>query len=300
MDAAYIIVPVADVYKNHTFSSEVVTQALMYEKVTILDTHDNWSRIEQWDGYQGWINNFYLSDEDFNCNSYEFTINRYPREGIYSTETNNPPSSSLGNKPSDLLLPYGVKFLIKEKIKTELDTWFRILITHDFPYESGDLEDVFDIYFWIKDPSENLWYINNPFRDCLEQDLERLMNIPYRWGGKTSFGFDCSGLIQTVFKANGISMPRDSKDQYEVVKKNKINFENAKFGDLIFFQENEKICHVGIMTETCERFYHCSGRVKIGSLDSDDIYFYDEKLSSKFTGIFSISEIIKEQFNEQK
>ena len=62
MDTAYVIVPVADVYKNHTFTSEVVTQALMYEKVTILDTHDNWSRIEQWDSYQGWINNFYLSE----------------------------------------------------------------------------------------------------------------------------------------------------------------------------------------------------------------------------------------------
>ena len=93
-------------------------------------------------------------------------------------------------------------------------------------------------------------------------------------------------------------MPRDSRDQYEVVKKNKINFENAKFGDLIFFQENEKICHVGIMTESCERFYHCSGRVKIGSLDPEDIDFYDEKLSGKFTGIYSISELIKEHINE--
>ena len=60
MGTAHIIVPVADIYREHTFTSEVITQALMYEKVTILDTYDNWSKIEQWDEYQGWINNFYL------------------------------------------------------------------------------------------------------------------------------------------------------------------------------------------------------------------------------------------------
>ena len=60
MKTAHIIVPVADIYRDYTFTSEVVTQGFLHEEVTILDGHDNWSKVEQWDGYKGWINNFYI------------------------------------------------------------------------------------------------------------------------------------------------------------------------------------------------------------------------------------------------
>ena len=41
MKTAHIVVPVADIYKNHTFKSEVVTQGFESEEVVILDTHNN-------------------------------------------------------------------------------------------------------------------------------------------------------------------------------------------------------------------------------------------------------------------
>ena len=61
MEKATIIIPAADVYREHTFTSEVMTQALLGEQISILNTHDNWTEIEQWDGYKGWINNFCLA-----------------------------------------------------------------------------------------------------------------------------------------------------------------------------------------------------------------------------------------------
>ena len=52
--------------------------------------------------------------------------------------------------------------------------------------------------------------------------LENLMGIPYKWGGKTSLGFDCSGLVQSVLEVYGFKVPRDSKDQWTFLKYFKI------------------------------------------------------------------------------
>tara|TARA_B100001250_G_C19651852_1_gene723052 strand:+ start:59 stop:736 length:678 start_codon:yes stop_codon:yes gene_type:complete len=225
MKIASIIVQVADIYKSHTFTSEVVTQALMNEEVVILDVYNNWSRVEQWDGYTGWINNFYLSK-----------ITESDRLPNYLDKTCN-------------------------------------LILKSFP----DLAEI---------------------RGEIISDSIKSLGIPYKWGGKSSAGYDCSGLVQMTFKFRGILMPRDSKDQYELVRENKVDLNEAEPGDLLFFKENNQICHVGIYNKNL-RFIHSSGMVKENSLDEEDELF-DKKLMDKFIGIFSISEIIKKQVNEQR
>ena len=266
---AVIIVSVADIYKDHTFTSEVVTQAFMFEEVTILDTHNNWSRIEQWDGYKGWINNFHISfflDQKVANLWVELKKNQLQINSLehqYIGKKNTAPFTSKFQE-----VPFGA---------------------FDYHYNHQYLDKPVGGY---EDECEDI------IRLQILHDLNQLEGVPYKWGGKGSFGFDCSGLVQTVFKAQGILMPRDSKDQYELVKNNKIIslHSAAGSGDLIFFEENDKICHVGIYDKNL-KFIHCSGMVKYNSLDKEDELF-DKKLMDKFMGVFSISEIIKEQLNE--
>ena len=52
---------VANLYSEPTFKSELVTQALINENLKILEIHDNWYKVKQWDNYISWIHKFYTS-----------------------------------------------------------------------------------------------------------------------------------------------------------------------------------------------------------------------------------------------
>lgn len=79
----------------------------------------------------------------------------------------------------------------------------------------------------------------------------RHLNIPYRQGGSTRKGFDCSGFVRYCFNHWNITLPHSSAAQAEHGES--IAVDDAKPGDLIFFKGNsaksERIGHVGIITE---------------------------------------------------
>lgn len=69
----------------------------------------------------------------------------------------------------------------------------------------------------------------------------KFLEVPYYWGGRSSFGIDCSGLVQVVLARAGIPAPRDSGDQEQALG---TAVDEAQIGDLVFFPN-----HVGIMAD---------------------------------------------------
>jgi cell wall-associated NlpC family hydrolase len=85
------------------------------------------------------------------------------------------------------------------------------------------------------------------------------IGTPYRWGGATPAGFDCSGLVYYTYRKAGFTVPRTSQEQYRAATPVPIG--RAKPGDLVFFGRRGTITHVGIYIGD-ERFIHApeSGR----------------------------------------
>ena len=111
-------------------------------------------------------------------------------------------------------------------------------------------------------------YAVPPQAEALIATARSMMGIPYLWGGNSSKASDCSGFTQTVFKAHGIDILRDARQQAragEAVVPDE-NFSNIRPGDLFFFGSGGRITHVG-MSLGGARFIHQSGDVRINSLD---------------------------------
>jgi hypothetical protein len=99
------------------------------------------------------------------------------------------------------------------------------------------------------------------------------LGVPYVWGGKTNFGYDCSGFTQSFFKTLGHALKRDAYQQ-AAEGEDILLLSEAKTGDLAFFDNAEgRITHVGIILENEGSFeiLHASGELRIDILDHQGI-----------------------------
>ena len=81
-------------------------------------------------------------------------------------------------------------------------------------------------------------------------DLARqFLGLRYIWGGTSSWGLDCSGLVYLVHRAVGVLLPRDASDQAVFEKVDPVNLAEVEPGDLYFFARPDgRVTHVGFVT----------------------------------------------------
>jgi cell wall-associated NlpC family hydrolase len=91
---------------------------------------------------------------------------------------------------------------------------------------------------------------------------------PYKYGGTTRSGMDCSGLLLNSFKVVNFTLPRSSEAQSKVGKE--IKLKDLEPGDLVFFatgNKKRKVTHVGLVTEKKDRdnvkFIHASSSLGV-------------------------------------
>ncbi|WP_425339126.1 C40 family peptidase [Onishia taeanensis] len=98
------------------------------------------------------------------------------------------------------------------------------------------------------------------------------LGTPYRWGGASTNGLDCSGLVLVSYRAAGLQVPRTADDQYRALPP----IEAARPGDLLFFGRGSRASHVGIYAGNGQMI-HAPGRGRQVTTTSLDLDYWQKR-----------------------
>lgn len=114
----------------------------------------------------------------------------------------------------------------------------------------------------------------SPIRSTVVNNAFSNLGIPYRYGGTTRLGLDCSALTQNVYRDSGINIPRTTAQQRDASRT--IHVSNLQPGDLIFFKTGAKTNHVGIFIGD-RKFIHASTSSKKVIVDQMDKQYWQQR-----------------------
>jgi hypothetical protein len=196
-----VVVGVAPLRKEPSHQAPLLTEALYGERVTIYETDEEgwaWGQLKS-DSYVGWMPASAL-----------LAPQAEPTHRVSALRTLVFPGPSIKLPPTDALpLEARVAVVRQDDDLAVTATGGHIPARHLAPLHSKESDFV--------------------------AVAERFVGTPYLWGGKSSVGIDCSGLVQVALSACGIACPRDS-DMQEVTLGQPISLAGLQRGDLIFWK----------------------------------------------------------------
>jgi cell wall-associated NlpC family hydrolase len=132
------------------------------------------------------------------------------------------------------------------------------------------------------DNSPNFHTDSTNFQEKVIMEIIKYLNTPYKFGGNSWKGIDCSAFTQNVFeKSISLEIPRSAREQFQVGQEID-DRKDLKFGDLVFFNTRRRVKpgHVGIYIGE-NLFAHASRRAGVTVSSLDDNYFSNRYMGAR-------------------
>jgi hypothetical protein len=242
-------------YSAAAENSDVVSQAIIGSNVVTLEVHGNWAKVRTADQYTGWM----LGD----------ALRKLGESGVYGKSGTVVQIEALfanlygetdvtSHKPV-LTVPFESRLEVVAPGKGDDARWLQVRLPDQRIawIQSGDIN---------RDPQ--------PLTIAQSIALaKRFLGLPYLWGGRSSYGYDCSGFTQMLVRSRGITMPRDADVQAAWEGVESVDRKDLRAGDLLFFgSAADKITHTAMYIGDGE-FIHATTHnhpvVQISRLDDE-------------------------------
>jgi cell wall-associated NlpC family hydrolase len=222
-----VVVPVANMYSSASENTDVVSQAVLGSNVAVLEKKHRWAKVRTADQYTGWMS---LRELRKTTQPYGAPGRTVQVESLFANLYRE--TDVTAHQPV-MELPFESHLEVVEGAPGENNRWLEVRLPDERTawVQTGDI---------VRDPQ--------PL--TIEQSIElgkRFLGIPYLWGGRSSYGYDCSGFTQMLVRSRGINMPRDADLQAAWSGAEAVDRRDLQAGDLLFFGESEgKITHTGM------------------------------------------------------
>ncbi len=111
-------------------------------------------------------------------------------------------------------------------------------------------------------------------RSLLVRVVKTFLGVPYKLGGSTLKGIDCSAFVRKIYEVFNIQLPRTTREQFSIGKRVEKN--QLEEGDLVFFKERGNRAHVGIYVGD-NQFVHASSFSREVKIDYLDTPYYSKR-----------------------
>jgi cell wall-associated NlpC family hydrolase len=224
-----VVVPVANMYSEPSGQKNVVSQALYGSNVRLLEAQGEWSRIQTDDRYKGWTPSRYLR-LILSGDGYATSGKTVQVESLFANVYREPDVAR--HKPV-ITIPFESRLEVIAEGKGNDEGWLKVRL----PDMRGAWVQAGDV-------------VSGPKPLTIPESIElgkRLLGLPYLWGGRSTFGFDCAGLTQMLLRQRGVTIPRDANQQASWSGGVAVRRQDLEAGDLLFFGSSAKnITHTGM------------------------------------------------------
>ena len=241
--AAVVTAAVAPLLREPRVTGDCVSEALHGETLTLLEQRDDaWLRVRAGDGYHAWLHAGYVAR-----GATDWAEDWADRASLRAL------GAELRFEDARFRLPGGARVALHRADQLETADGRR------WDLVAGVVRPAAEARAEARRLAPPEWA------------LRWFAGAPYRWGGRTEWGVDCSGLVQATYAARGVALPRDSDLQSVAGREVQLDPRGAGYeaGDVLCFADGHRISHVALWAGA-GRLVHAA--LSRGGVVSDDLF----------------------------